>query len=54
MAAKAEQKQTGFRSVFASLLAPTCRMSHSQKSYFSVEKGTALVDVLWGEKHSFW
>ena len=53
MAAKAEQKHTGFRSIFVSLMAPTCRMSRSQKSYFSVEKGTALVDVFWGEKHSF-
>ena len=54
MAAKAEQKQTGFRSISASLMAPTCRVSRSQKSSFSVRKGTALVDVLWGEKHSFW
>ena len=54
MAAKAEQKQIGFRSIFASLMAPTCRMSHLQKSCFSVKKGTALVDVFVGEKHSLW
>ena len=32
MAAKAEQKQTGFSSMFASLMAPTCRLSHLQKN----------------------
>ena len=46
MASKAEQKQTGFRSIFASLIAPTCLISYSQKFYFSVKKGTTLLDVV--------
>ena len=31
MAAKAEQKQTSFRSIFALPIAPSCLMSHLQK-----------------------
>lgn len=54
MVSKAERKQTGFRSIFASLMAPTWRMPHSKKSCFLVKKGTALVDIFSGEKYSFW
>ena len=50
MASKVERKQTAFRSIFASLMA----QKNSKKSFFSVKKGTALVDVFWGEKYSFW
>ena len=45
MAAKGEQKQTGFRSIFA---------NGSSLPYVSFTKNAALVDVFWGEKHSFW
>ena len=40
MAAKAEQNQTGFRSIFASLMPSTCRLS-------------SLVDMFWEKNIRF-
>ena len=53
MAAKGEQKQTAFRSIFANG-SNLPYVSFTEKCCFLVKKGTALVDVVWGEKHLFW
>ena len=53
MSAKAKQEQTGFRNIFASLIAPTLRMSHLQKFLLFGLKRHCLSGCIFGTKYSF-